>query len=56
MTYICRTWTRTMDGWQSEFDRFDTEREAQEHGEMCVKHPKADAIETKFEVVEDEDE
>lgn len=56
MAYICRTWTRTADGWTSEFDRFDTEQEAREHGEMCVKFPKFEALETTFEVTADEDE
>lgn len=56
MTYICRTWTRTAGGWTSEIDRFDTEQEAREHGEMCVKFPKFEALETTFEVTVDEDE
>lgn len=30
--WICRTWTETFAGWESEFATFDTESEAIAHG------------------------
>lgn len=53
--WICRTWTETIHGWTSEFDRFDTEEEAREFGQIHNRMINADAGELarEYEVYKD---
>ncbi len=50
--WVCRQWTYTaLNGWCSDFDSFDTEREAIEHGNIFLKW-KGEDEERKYEVYE----
>ena len=52
--WICRTWIETSEnGWTSEFDRFDTEEEAREHGYTHNRLIKQDELSREFEVYKD---
>lgn len=52
--WICRTWTETSNGWISEFDRFDTEEQAREHGRIMMSMPFKDGeLGRTFEVYKD---
>lgn len=56
MTWICRQWTKTaLDGWTSEFDTFETEAEAKQHGETFVELITRDEDERNYEVYEKRD-
>lgn len=48
--WICRAWTKEPDGWVSEFDSFETEEEANEHGEIFMRVMKDDGLEHDYEV------
>lgn len=49
--WICRTWTETaLNGWTSEFDRFDTEEEAYIFGEMHNNMIHEDELDRTYEV------
>ena len=56
--WICRTWTETsLNGWVSEFDRFDTEDEANKHGQAMMRLPFKDGeLSREFEVYKDFEE
>lgn len=52
--WICRTWTNTVEnGWTSEFDRFDTEQEAEEYGRIHNKLIKRDELAREYEIYKD---
>lgn len=52
--WICRTWTETaLNGWQSEFDRFDTEEEAISFGQFHNSLIKDDELSREYEVYKD---
>lgn len=49
--WICRTWTETsLDGWTSEFESFETEQEAIDHGRNHNKGIKEDELSREFEI------
>lgn len=49
--WMCRTWIETtMNGWVSEFDRFETEEEAEKHGEIHMSLIKHDEKARDYEV------
>lgn len=51
--WICRTWTQRPDGFTSEFDRFETKEQAEEHGKIFVSLKLHHEISRDFEVYED---
>ena len=51
--WICRTWTETIHGWTSEFDRFDTEEGAREFGQIHNRLIKSDEKAREYEVYKD---
>ena len=51
--WICRQWTETEHGWTSDFDRFSTEEEARNHGEIFVRNIRTDELAREFEVYKD---
>lgn len=51
--WICRQWIETEHGWTSDFDRFETEEEAREHGQIFVSLVHASELAREYEVYKD---
>lgn len=52
--WICRTWMQTPEnGWCSEFDRFDSREEAEEHGKWHVDNINEEEMARDYEVYQD---
>ena len=52
-SWICRTWSKDrIQGWQSQFERFDTKEEAEAYGKMHVEmfEEGFDELERDYEV------
>ena len=50
MSWICREWTKTEEGWTSDFETFDSQHEANECGKIHISLKKYDEIERDYEV------
>lgn len=51
--WICRTWIETYSGWLSEFERFDTEEEANDFGISHNRNIRCGELARDFEIYKD---